>query len=128
MVKDTHRDALQSLLKPIPNLHASSAFYKTANKKLKVFSQVLSASVWNITTKRPSQTATDNFALHASHKQSASHKLIKFNHTTLKRKTARHMLFHLISPSPYTIRNLLQLLQQTDFCVKKHWRGKKRHF
>lgn len=63
--------------------------------------------------------------LHASHKQSALHKLIKFNHTTLKRKTARHMLFHLISPSPYTIRNLPQLLQPTDFRVQKHRGGKK---
>lgn len=55
--------------------------------------------------------------LHASYKQSALHKLIKFNHTTLERKTARHMLFHLIAPFPYIIRNLPQLLQPTDFCV-----------
>lgn len=66
--------------------------------------------------------------LHASHKQSALHKLIKFNHTTLERKTVRHMLFHLISPSPYTTRNLPQLLQPTDFCAQKHRGGKKGTF
>lgn len=66
--------------------------------------------------------------LHASHKQSALHKLIEFNHTTLERKTARHMLFHLIAPSPYIIRNLPQLLQPTDFCVQYQERKKKKAF
>lgn len=120
---------------PIPNLHVSLTFLKKANKTL---------------TAQPNSSVRTGFhhlfrislvqdqvrllliilrTLHASHKQSALHKLIKFNHTTLERKTARHMLFHLISPSPYTIRNLPQLLQPTDFCVQKHGEEKKKkHF
>lgn len=78
--------------------------------------------LWQDQVRLPSKIVR---TLHASLKQSALHKLIKCNHTTLKRKTARYMLFHLISPSPYTIRNLPQLLQPTDFCVQKH-RGEKK--
>jgi len=38
------------------------------------------------------------------------------------------MLFHLIAPSPYIIRNLPQLLQPTDFCVQNQERKKKNTF
>lgn len=111
---------------PIPNLHASLTIFKKANKTLAAqpnssvrtgFQHLFRTSLLQDQVRLLLLILR---TLHASHKQSALHKLIQFNHTTLERKTARHMLFHLISPSPYTIRNLPQLLQPTDFCVQEH--------